>query len=1057
MRSKIEELDRESQLKQTATKILDAMKKLKQNPNEKSPRRWIWELMQNAKDVSYNALPVSIEINYIESEDSGSLDFKHNGQPFSIKNLIYLINQVSGKERGPTRGEVTGKYGTGFLTTHLLSEKVELNSIIEDENEPYKRVQLTLDRSGKTIEEIIQSVEKSRSQLFEIDSADPIIDFSPLEFNTSFKYILDRKGKMVAEKGINDLNTSLSYTLAFLSSINKVHIVHDNIYFEKTSFQNINDIISIHTIKKGDSAYKEDNIEEIKIVVLKGKSTMIAMEIEQKNGHIKLKEISEKTPKLFCDFPLVGSELFPFPVIINSSSFNPTEPRDNISLAEVEDDEEIDENKEIIKQAVDLYRILLKHASKENWGNIHLLAYMPKNFENESIHLEWYKENVLEPIKNEIFNTPIVDTQHNKRISINIDGVYFPSASNNEVRGYIWDLCYQWIPNSLPCKSDIDKWSEIRWLELPRITLNKLTEHIEKIGTLNGLSEAIKPNDPIKWINLYVETIGLEASIQDSIYLKGKYSIFPNQNGVFKNVKNIEIDDNIEGVLITALFMLGVDCKEYLLHKEIKVENSRFKIKTQDNIVFDLNKTLKEKKNDNLISVYYYLASLFSENVNYPTERQMIFNICEKIFPEEFKEKRYINKWTEEIWHEVDKNLVGLIIRSLTNLGNIQKLGEHLKLDNKSTIEWIDKFITFLAKNNYMYLLNQKNCIILPNQNGTFLNIERLFLDDEIDNHLKEISFLLGHDFKEELLEPGILLDLQRKTTEGIVLEKILHLIKPRFSEIKRSKDTKTIFNMLMVWINNNPNKAKEYFSDIPLVKFFDEEDLIESVEKAEKYDRVKGILNKFKIDDKELEEILNTTLNYSSNSENMTEIQNILKKHGIINSKDLDIVLAIQINNKEDSGKEIINEDLLIQLGINSHTELMKNFENKWFSDRFIHTSDSKPYKFDFVQKILNRSKERILAHLKGKPEYNLDGLTEIGETIFLVLKNNEEIYIIAKPSDYGQVLIPHDTEKDVLDYEKDWELWVEDGTYLPPYKLTLGKILKITGINKIPLRKIR
>ena len=41
------------------------------------------------------------------------------------------------------------------------------------------------------------------------------------------------------------------------------------------------------------------------------------------------------------------------------------------------------------------------------------------------------------------------------------------------------------------------------------------------------------------------------------------------------------------------------------------------------------------------------------------------------------------------------------------------------------------------------------------------------------------------------------------------------------------------------------------------------------------------------------------------------------------------------------------------------------------------------------------------------------------------------------------------------MLDYNKDWELWVEDGKK-EPEKLTFGKILKLTGINKIPLKKV-
>ncbi|WP_273247217.1 hypothetical protein, partial [Limnospira indica] len=67
-----------------------------------------------------------------------------------------------------------------------------------------------------------------------------------------------------------------------------------------------------------------------------------------------VKKISPDTPKLFCDFPLIGSEDFSFPVILNSPMFNPTEPRDSVLLDD-RDDEKRYLNKEIFEQAVELY------------------------------------------------------------------------------------------------------------------------------------------------------------------------------------------------------------------------------------------------------------------------------------------------------------------------------------------------------------------------------------------------------------------------------------------------------------------------------------------------------------------------------------------------------------------------------------------------------------------------------------------------------------------------------------------------------------------------------
>ncbi|UOE53517.1 sacsin N-terminal ATP-binding-like domain-containing protein [Cytobacillus oceanisediminis] len=50
--------------------------------------------------------------------------FSHNGMPFSFENLLDLITQISSKQSSEEKK--TGKFGTGFMSTHLLSEIVQI-------------------------------------------------------------------------------------------------------------------------------------------------------------------------------------------------------------------------------------------------------------------------------------------------------------------------------------------------------------------------------------------------------------------------------------------------------------------------------------------------------------------------------------------------------------------------------------------------------------------------------------------------------------------------------------------------------------------------------------------------------------------------------------------------------------------------------------------------------------------------------------------------------------------------------------------------------------------
>lgn len=136
---KIEALRSKAQETQAANKIIDMLKDIESKNNNTTSYRWIWELIQNAKDVANSSETVDILIEFDEKDKF--IKFKHNGKLFSTKNIIFLIEQVSTKERGKVNSNVkktTGKFGTGFLTTHLLSKKVNVSGYLQDEEDkPY--------------------------------------------------------------------------------------------------------------------------------------------------------------------------------------------------------------------------------------------------------------------------------------------------------------------------------------------------------------------------------------------------------------------------------------------------------------------------------------------------------------------------------------------------------------------------------------------------------------------------------------------------------------------------------------------------------------------------------------------------------------------------------------------------------------------------------------------------------------------------------------------------------------------------------------------------------
>ena len=108
------------------------------------------------------------------------------------------------------------------------------------------------------------------------------------------------------------------------------------------------------------------------------------------------------------------------------------------------------------------------------------------------------------------------------------------------------------------------------------------------------------------------------------------------------------------------------------------------------------------------------------------------------------------------------------------------------------------------------------------------------------------------------------------------------------------------------------------------------------------------------------------------------------------------------------------------------------------------------------YVKNILERAKKNIFNYLHTLTDYDVSDPIEVTNTIFIIKKYGKEMILIMRPSDYGQVILYYGAEKDTLDFEKDYELWVEDGKE-KPQQITFGKMLKLTGINRIPLKEVR
>lgn len=280
------------------------------------------------------------------------------------------------------------------------------------------------------------------------------------------------------------------------------------------------------------------------------------------------------------------------------------------------------------------------------------------------------------------------------------------------------------------------------------------------------------------------------------------------------------------------------------------------------------------------------------------------------------------------------------------------------------------------------------------------------------------------------MLYEGIVLDLP--SSRIISLENVAPAITDYVRNNNKSIRTQDFevretFRKTCAWIRDNrkDSKVSKCFKELieNLHWFYDDEEIAESMAKSEQYDEV---LKKYNVAD-------------------INELANILASYPAVNTADSETIS--------------ISKELLAQWGISSEEELRKALSNNVFGSAPIHQSTNSVELFSYVKKILDRSRINIVNFLYEHDDYEFDkdNLQFIANTIFRVRKLGQEIYIIARPSDFEEVILYYDAEIDLLDFDKDCELWVENAVDPIPKKITLGRILKLTGVNKIPLRSLK
>ena len=852
----IQEEDNNSLRTGAANRILQLLQRQRYNNNEDSVKRWIWELCQNAKDVCNDSGKVKIRIDLDESNKR--VIFRHNGRAFSLANVMSLINQSSSKDRDDETERTSGKFGTGFLTTHLLSEIVNISGILETEPENYSRFRISLDRTGHDKKEIIAALEKAVSQLQECQSM-LVSDYDKYAYNTIFEYELDEDGIEVAQQGIENLRVSAPFVLSMLSDIEEITLEATGENYKYSRQYNCGLANSlVHEIIYVSST----ETKKIYILNLTEENTTISIALEGGESGWYIMPYAKQQSRLFCDFPLIGTEDFPFPVLVCARDFNPTEPRDGIFLtcqSRSKIDDEIQQNRDIIERACELYKKLLEYVAEKRWNGIYNItkinSYGSKNWYDN----EWL-EDIVNNCKYTILHTPIICTGNGSMMALQDDfeyeQVFIISESKEEIREKEWDLLSVIMPEKIPCREDMHNWYNSLWNNCNKYNFKSLIKQIEEYGNVVKLQEYMRGTDWHSWLSQFFNLIEENKSFQTYIASE-RINIIPNQNGIFSCTTNLYFDKDILNEYKEILKFLGIDCRDWLLDLEFRNRDwFQFEEYGNEQILKLIEDKLDDAEKELKSNVLFRMAYMYTgENDRLVIHRQIcqFANAILKMDNQMIK----VSVISERILQDALKHTITRVADRISECECIQKFAEYMEISFDEAVRLLAQFVEFVLGQGYDNLINKSTKPILPNQNGRFMIKDDIFLDNEMDETLKDLAVCAGYDIKSDLLMKNIYLELpeSRWKNDIDVSQVIIKYVNQ--NRTSKEEEVRTYFKRLLVWICDNEEKARSILPNLCENKhyLYDDEEIARTIKQAETFNQ---LMEKYNISSPEkLEELI--------------------------------------------------------------------------------------------------------------------------------------------------------------------------------------------------------
>ena len=455
--------------------------------------------------------------------------------------------------------------------THALSTCVDVDGVLfTQEGHEFFHIKLARDGDEKSI---VENIEQSNESLA---NAKPLSE-SCIAKNPTASFTYYDADCDVAQRGLDRLEQVLPYLYVTCEKLGQVRIErpHGTTLFKPAN--TTDKMIDGFVLKLTEVTVSQDEtsrqLTALRISSQNAQSALLVVLENCDNNRYRVVLPEDGFPKLFVQFPIVGTNFLPFNVVLDGS-FAPLKERDGIAM---------DENdRGLVSTAMEAFPTLIQHAVESGWRDAHKLAHLaiPERTlgGEESDELEWW-ENVLLEIGKATAAKPIIDAKGGLLPALQDDGknvTFLVSATDSEEQNPVdYDAIHQLASRVtslyLPDKTFAQDWGQIacEWDEIgvpvARLGLTELTDWVKEKD--QDITDLPIIGDPFKWLaDLFLLIADLPESVNVRPLVAG---LVPNQHSQLRRLSDLSIDEDIPKEIKDIAAAIRIDLRSKLLHQDI--------------------------------------------------------------------------------------------------------------------------------------------------------------------------------------------------------------------------------------------------------------------------------------------------------------------------------------------------------------------------------------------------------------------------------------------------------------------------------------------------------